>query len=73
MPQVRMLQAVAGRHFSWAAGDVVDMDAEQARVWADGVRGELTEPEAGPEQAVQPAPEKPAKGSRGRGRKPETR
>jgi hypothetical protein len=41
VPRVRILQAVAGEAFSWAAGDEVDMSAEDAAKWADGNRGEL--------------------------------
>lgn len=36
-----MLTSVAGADFVWQAGDEVDMTPEMARVWADGVRGEL--------------------------------
>lgn len=36
-----MLTSVAGEHTLWEAGEEVDMTADQARVWADGVRGEL--------------------------------
>lgn len=41
MPRVRMLTSVAGEHTLWEAGEEVDMTPDQARVWADGVRGEL--------------------------------
>ena len=36
-----MLTSVAGEHVLWEAGEEVDMTPDQARVWADGVRGEL--------------------------------
>ena len=41
MPRVRILQAVAGEDFSWMPGDEIDMSARDAKVWADGFRGEL--------------------------------
>lgn len=41
MPTVRILQSVAGRDFSWTPGQEIEMSAEQAKAWADGVRGEL--------------------------------
>jgi len=44
--RVRFLTSVAGPRFSWAPGDVVDLPAEQAQVWADGVRAELVDPKA---------------------------
>lgn len=31
----------AGADYLWEAGEVVTMTPEQAKVWADGVRGEL--------------------------------
>ena len=36
-----MLTSVAGEHTLWEEGQEVDMTPEQAKVWADGVRGEL--------------------------------
>lgn len=53
MPRVRILQSVAGDTFSWMPGEVIDMSAKDAAVWADGFRGELVrgeQPET-PEQA----------------------
>lgn len=41
MPRVRMLTSVAGEHTLWEEGQEIDMTPEQAKVWADGVRGEL--------------------------------
>lgn len=41
MPRVRMLTSVAGPREHWDEGQEVDMTPEQAKVWADGVRGEL--------------------------------
>lgn len=63
MARIRILQAVAGVDFSWAPGDEVDVDDEQAAAWADGERAELVETE------------KAATKSRGggRGRRAETR
>lgn len=45
MPRIRVLQAVGGVDFSWAPGDVVDVDAETAKAWADGYRAELVRDE----------------------------
>ena len=45
MPLVRMLTSVAGRNFDCALGDVVEMSPQLARIWADGVRGELVSDE----------------------------
>lgn len=65
MPRVRILQAVAGERFSWRAGEIVDMSAADAKVWADGYRGELVRGEqaetpergqAAPETAAKPRP-----------------
>lgn len=65
MPRVRILQAVAGERFSWRAGEIVDMSAAEAKVWADGYRGELVrgeQPEtperarAEPETTTRPRP-----------------
>lgn len=41
MPRVRMLTSIAGPREHWDAGQEVDMTPELAKVWADGVRGEL--------------------------------
>ena len=41
MPQIRVLQAVAGLEFSWSPGQEVEVSDEQATVWADGYRAEL--------------------------------
>lgn len=62
MPRIRILQSVAGLDFSWTPGELVDVDAATAKVWADGVRAELAE---APDQA---GAEKAAPRSRGRGR-----
>lgn len=43
MARIRILQAVGGVDFSWAPGDEVDLDDEQATAWADGERAELIE------------------------------
>ncbi|TMR11744.1 hypothetical protein ETD86_34820 [Nonomuraea turkmeniaca] len=65
MPRVRMLQSVAGERFSWRAGEIVEMSAADAKVWADGYRGELVRGEqaetpersqAAPETAARPRP-----------------
>lgn len=67
MPRVRILQAVAGETFSWRPGEVVDMSAEDAKIWADGYRGELVrgeQPET-PERS-QTAPETAASPRHGR-------
>lgn len=46
MPRVRFLQSVAGDDIGdRSAGDVVDLSAAQAKVWADGVRAELVRDE----------------------------
>lgn len=61
MPRIRMIQSAAGHDFSWAAGEVVDVTAEQAAAWADGERAELVR-DVRPERAVQaPAPERATK------------
>lgn len=36
-----MLVSVAGPDMEWQVGDEIDMTVQQARVWADGERGEL--------------------------------
>ena len=41
MPRVRLLTSVAWETGYWEQGEEVDMTPEQAKVWADGVRGEL--------------------------------
>lgn len=43
MARIRILQAVGGVDFSWAPGDEVEVDDEQAAMWADGERAELVE------------------------------
>ena len=43
MARIRVLQPVGGVDFSWAPGDVVDLDDEAAAAWADGVRAEAVE------------------------------
>lgn len=65
MPRIRILQSIAGLDFSWAAGEIVEVDATAAAAWADGERAELVEGGA----------EKAASRSRGggRGRRAETR
>lgn len=45
MPRVRMLTTVAGPDLVWEAGQVVDMTADEAAVWADGERAELVRSE----------------------------
>ncbi len=40
MPKVRFLQSVAGADMVCEAGQVVDLPADVAVVWADGVRAE---------------------------------
>ncbi len=41
MPRVRFLTSVAGATFSARPGEVLDLPADEARVWADGQRAEL--------------------------------
>lgn len=43
MATIRVLQAVSGLDFSWAPGELVDLDDEQAATWADGLRAELVD------------------------------
>lgn len=52
MPLVRMLTSVAGPRTEWVAGELVEMSAKEAAVWADGERGELVrdEPPTTPER-----------------------
>ncbi|WP_069885273.1 hypothetical protein [Streptomyces luteocolor] len=64
MPRIRILQSVAGLDFSWAPGDVVEVDAAVAEAWADGERAELADDD-GKENA---GAEKAAARSRGGGR-----
>lgn len=59
MPLVRILVPVAGPRMQWDAGDLVEMNGDEARKWADGVRGELVR-------------NKPAEIPEGRNRRPET-
>ena len=67
MPRIRILQSIAGTDFSWAPGDVVDVDGAAASAWADGERAELVTEDAVPEKAT------PRSRGGGRGAKPETR
>lgn len=61
MPRIRMIQSAAGLDFSWPAGEEIDVTAEQAASWADGVRAELVREEK-LERAVKPAaPERAAR------------
>ncbi|MFG3154230.1 hypothetical protein ACGF7W_19550 [Streptomyces sp. NPDC048219] len=60
-----MLTSVAGRGFSWTAGDEIDLPGAEASKWADGVRAELvrTEPVETPEEPTvteTPEPSLPA-------------
>ncbi|MDX2520589.1 MULTISPECIES: hypothetical protein [Streptomyces] len=41
MPQIKVLEAIAGADFSWAPGDIVDVTDEEAASWADGHRAAL--------------------------------
>ena len=66
MATIRLLQSVSGMDFTWSPGDLGDLPEDQARVWADGVRAELVQPEASAEEPVEPEasaaePEAPAK------------
>jgi hypothetical protein len=63
MPRIRILQSIAGPDFSWAAGEVVDVDAAAAKAWADGERAELVD-----DGKDQGGAEKAAARSRGGGR-----
>lgn len=65
MARIRVLQAVGGLDFSWAPGDVVEVDEAAAAVWADGVRADLVD---GPQVAE--AAENTASRSRRGGRAP---
>lgn len=51
MPRIRILQSVAGPDFAWAPGETIDVNAEQADKWADGVRAELVR-DVAPERAA---------------------
>ncbi|MFZ3558161.1 hypothetical protein [Streptomyces sp. BH055] len=70
MARIRILQSIAGLDFSWAPGDVVEIDDAAAEAWGDGERAELVD--GGKENA---GAEKAAARSRGGGRakRPETR
>lgn len=39
MAKVQILQGVAGEHFTWQPGQVIEMPDDEAAKWADGVRG----------------------------------
>lgn len=54
MPRIRLLTSVQGDGpVNGEAGDVLDVDARTARVWADGERAErVIERQATPERAV---------------------
>lgn len=43
MARIRILQAIAGSGFSWAPGDLVDVDEDEAAAWADGERAVLAD------------------------------
>lgn len=43
MARIKVLEAIAGADFSWAPGDVVEVDEEAAAAWADGQRAVLTD------------------------------
>jgi hypothetical protein len=68
MPQVRMLTSVAGPHMNWDEGEIVDMSPEDAKIWADGVRGEIVRP-----VDLVETPERNAAARRGGYQTPETR
>ncbi|WP_327655702.1 hypothetical protein [Streptomyces sp. NBC_00483] len=70
MVRIRVLQSVSGLDFSWAPGDVVEVDDEAAAAWADGERAELVD-----DGNSHAGAEKAAARSRGGGRakRPETR
>jgi hypothetical protein len=57
MPAVELLVGVAGADFSWAPGEIVEMDDAGAAAWADGIRGRLHTPVGPPPTpADEPAP-----------------
>lgn len=64
MARIRILQGVSGLDFSWAPGDVVDLDDDAAALWADGYRAQYddTPPTPAPDDqapAADPDPESP--------------
>lgn len=88
MARIRILQGVAGDNFSWAPGDEVELDGDEAAKWADGYRAEYVnappKPKAEPavseteEASADEAPETaekavPRSRGGGRGRRTETR
>ncbi|MFF8034919.1 hypothetical protein [Streptomyces sp. NPDC016626] len=56
MACIRVLQAVAGLHCSWQAGDLVDLPDDEAAKWADGVRAELADQTPAAPAGSSPAP-----------------
>lgn len=54
MPRIRLLTSVAGGGpVSGRTGDVIEVDAATAQVWADGERAErVIERQAKPERAI---------------------
>lgn len=40
MAKIRVLQSIAGDDFSWQPGQIVDLPADLAELWVDGVRAE---------------------------------
>lgn len=57
MATIRVLQAIGGLDFSWKRGDLVELPDDEAAMWADGVRAELTDqaPPAAPVDNGPPA------------------
>lgn len=68
MARIKVLQAISGLEFSWAAGDVVDLPGDEATKWADGYRAELVRAEK-PERAVVSPPAETATTPKTRARK----
>ncbi|MEV0441809.1 hypothetical protein AB0I84_05860 [Streptomyces spectabilis] len=56
MARICVLEAIAGADFSWAAGDIVDLPAQEAARWADGHRAVLLDDDGGQQAPATGAP-----------------
>lgn len=64
MPKIRLLTSVAGDGpVTGETGEVITVDADTARAWADGVRAERVTGRDQTEQAAE-RPERPERGRR---------
>lgn len=58
MALIRVLTGISGINFSWTRGQLVDLDDDEALLWADGERAELVDSDP-PMQPVAAVPADP--------------